>query len=142
MLLDPTIPESQVDTIDKIRRDMLSVSYYKYGPAKDNCNGRVDVIGCIDKCLKKYKETHNTEYLLDVMNYVMFRYCGECPVWLAAFEKESDIQTDEDLHKACQYMVLQGKCDCYGELVSFDELGDNYVMKNLYNRLAGEKGSE
>lgn len=87
MLLDSTIPESKVDEIDKIRKDMLNVSYYKYGPAKDNCNGRVDVIGCIDKCLKKYKETHNTEYLLDVMNYAMFRVVFP---WPGDFFKHTD----------------------------------------------------
>lgn len=63
------------------------------------------------------------------------QYCGECPVWLAAFEKWSDIQTEEDLHNACRAMVHHGDCDCYGAYVGYDELGDNHTMKSKYVHL-------
>lgn len=60
---------------DLKRQNAIVVSYYKYGPSKTNFKeGLVDAIGCLKKCLKKFEETGNTEYLIDVANYAMFRY--------------------------------------------------------------------
>lgn len=70
---DPTINERKLNEIFQQCKNRLDVSYYKYGPAKDNCNGRCDVIATIDLCIDKYKKTHNTEYLLDVINYAALR---------------------------------------------------------------------
>ena len=36
--------------------------------------GYVDALGSLEKCLAKYRETGNTEYLLDAGNYAMFEY--------------------------------------------------------------------
>lgn len=60
---------------DMRRQNAILVSYHKYGPSKENFKkGMVDAIGSLEKCLKKFKETGNTEYLVDVANYAMFRY--------------------------------------------------------------------
>ena len=60
---------------DKKRQNAILVSYHKYGPSKQNFKeGMVDAIGSLKKCLKKFEETGNTEYLIDVANYAMFRY--------------------------------------------------------------------
>ena len=60
---------------DKLRKSRVEVSYFKYGPARDNFgSGRVDAIGSLELCLEKFKKTGNTEYLLDAANYAMFRY--------------------------------------------------------------------
>lgn len=60
---------------DKLRKNRVQVSYYKYGPARQNFGGgRVDAIGTLELCLDKFKKTGNTEYLLDVANYAMFRF--------------------------------------------------------------------
>lgn len=60
---------------DELRKNRIAVSYHKYGPAKTNYGaGLVDAIGSLEKCLDKFKQTSNTEYLLDVANYCMFRY--------------------------------------------------------------------
>lgn len=60
---------------DKLRKNRVEISYYKYGAARDNFgSGRVDAIGSLELCLEKFKKTGNTEYLLDVANYAMFRY--------------------------------------------------------------------
>lgn len=60
---------------DKKRKNAVLVSYHKYGPAKENFQkGMVDAIGTLKKCLKKFEETGNTEYLVDVANYAMFRF--------------------------------------------------------------------
>lgn len=65
---------------DKLRRNRVEVSYYKYGPVRDNfASGRVDAIGSLELCLEKFKKTHNTEYLLDVANYAMFRFMYPLP---------------------------------------------------------------
>ena len=45
---------------DDKRKALICQSYYKYGSLK--------------KCLAKFEETGNTEYLCDVANYAMFRF--------------------------------------------------------------------
>lgn len=65
---------------DKLRQNRVAVSYHKYGTAKKNFGeGRVDAIGSLELCLDKFKRTGNTEYLLDVANYAMFRYMYPMP---------------------------------------------------------------
>lgn len=65
---------------DEKRKSRVMVSFYKYGPARDNfASGRVDAIGSLELCLEKFKKTGNTEYLLDVANYAMFRYMFPLP---------------------------------------------------------------
>lgn len=60
---------------DMRRQNAILVSYHKYGPSKENFKkGMVDAIGSLKKNLKKFEETGNTEYLVDVANYAMFRY--------------------------------------------------------------------
>lgn len=60
---------------DYARQRAILVSYYKYGPSKENFKeGMVDAIGSLKKNLKKFEETGNTEYLVDVANYAMFRF--------------------------------------------------------------------
>lgn len=68
------------EKFDELRKNRVEVSFYKYGPAKKNFGeGRVDAIGSLEKCLEKFKRTRNTEYLLDVANYAMFRYMFPLP---------------------------------------------------------------
>ena len=63
------------NAFDEKRKHLIEQSYYKYGPARRNfATGNVDAVGCIEKCLEKFKETGNTEYLCDVANYAMFRF--------------------------------------------------------------------
>lgn len=60
---------------DEKRKNAIIVSYHKYGPSKENFQkGMVDAIGSLKKNLKKFEETGNTEYLVDVANYAMFRF--------------------------------------------------------------------
>ena len=63
------------DKFDKLRKNRVETSYFKYGSAKQNFGrGYVDAIGSLEKCLQKYKDTGNTEYLCDLANYAMFEY--------------------------------------------------------------------
>lgn len=60
---------------DRKRKNAILVSFYKYGSSRQNFKkGMVNAIGSLKKCLKKFEETGNTEYLVDVANYAMFRY--------------------------------------------------------------------
>lgn len=60
---------------DEHRKNAILTSYHKYGPSKENFQkGMVDAIGSLKKNLAKFEETGNTEYLVDVANYAMFRF--------------------------------------------------------------------
>ena len=63
------------DRFDELRRNRVEVSFYKYGPAKRNfATGNVQAIPTLERCLQKYKDTGNTEYLCDLANYAMFEF--------------------------------------------------------------------
>lgn len=63
------------EEFDRLRRNRVEVSYYKYGPVRRNfATGNVQAIPTMDLCVKKYQETGNKEYLLDAANYLMFEY--------------------------------------------------------------------
>lgn len=61
---------------DRIRQNMMVVSYYKYGPLKDNYGKYkcIDALGSMKKRLDKYQETGNTEFLADVANFAMIEF--------------------------------------------------------------------
>ena len=68
------------DEFDRLRRNRVQVSYYKYGPARDNFGGgRVDAIATAEACIDAFKRDHNTEHLVDAANYLMFRYMYPLP---------------------------------------------------------------
>lgn len=60
---------------DKLRENRAMMSYYKYGPIKENYGkGLVSALGSLERCIDKYKQTGNTEYLCDAANYCMFEF--------------------------------------------------------------------
>ena len=80
MLLDPGINEGKVNELFELCKNRMNISYYKYGSAKDNFgSGRVDAYKTADLCLEKFRKTKNTEYLLDVINYCIFRILYPMP---------------------------------------------------------------
>lgn len=64
------------ERFDDIRKNMMVTSYYKYGPVKDNYDKykSINPIGSLEKRLKKYKETGNTEFLADIANFAMIEF--------------------------------------------------------------------
>lgn len=64
------------ERFDEIRKNMMAVSYFKYGPMKENYDNYkcMDAIGNIEKRLAKYKETGNTEFLADIANFAMIEF--------------------------------------------------------------------
>ena len=67
--------EEYSEKVDELRKNRVKVSYHKYGPAKQNfASVNVQAIPTMERCVEKYKDTKNTEYLLDAMNYLMFEF--------------------------------------------------------------------
>ena len=63
------------ERFDTLRRNRMEVSFYKYGPARKNfATGNVQAIPTMERCIKKYQETGNTEYLVDAANYLMLEF--------------------------------------------------------------------
>ena len=63
------------DKFDELRKNRVELSFYKYGPAEVNYkNGYSKAIPSMKKCIEKYEQTGNTEYLCDAANYLMFEF--------------------------------------------------------------------
>lgn len=64
------------ERFDQIRKNMMVVSYYKYGSLSDNYEKYkcMDALGNIEKRLAKYRETGNTEFLADLANFAMIEF--------------------------------------------------------------------
>lgn len=70
------------------------------------------------------------------------QYCGECPVWLGAFEEGTGLNTWDDVIKACHNFekhFVGGKCPCLGKYVTLEDIGNNETMKTLYLSLKGKE---
>lgn len=76
---DTILKSEYSERFDKIRKEMMVMSCYKYGPLKDNYGNYkcMDAIGNIRKRLEKYEETGNTEFLADIANFAMIEFM--CP---------------------------------------------------------------
>jgi hypothetical protein len=55
-------------------RNRMEVSLHKYGPVRDGFPHKVNAIKSLETRLKKYKETGNAEYLIDVANFAMIEF--------------------------------------------------------------------
>ena len=74
-VIDDILKTDYSEEFDNKRKALIQQSYFKYGKASQNfATGNVDAIGSLEKCLVKFKETGNTEYLCDIANYAMFRF--------------------------------------------------------------------
>lgn len=63
------------ERFDKIRKDMMVTSHYKYGFIRENANSHcVEIIPTLEKRLEAYKQTGNTEFLADVANFAMIEF--------------------------------------------------------------------
>ena len=68
------------EAFDRERKLRVEVSFYKYGPARDNFgSGRVDALATAERCIEAFKKDHNTEHLVDAANYLMFRWMYPMP---------------------------------------------------------------
>lgn len=63
------------DKFDELRKNRIEVGFYKYGPAHKNySSGNIQAIQTMERCVQKYKETGNTEILVDAANYLMLEF--------------------------------------------------------------------
>ena len=104
---DTILKSEYSERFDKIRKEMMVMSCYKYGPLKDNYGNYkcMNAIGNIRKRLERYEETGNTEFLADIANFAMiefmcpsipgahyeknrFRSLRDCRVWDPGTEKQ------------------------------------------------------
>jgi hypothetical protein len=70
-------------------QDRMVMSYYKYGPVKVNYEQKlINNMESLEKRLQKYKDTGNTEYLIDVANFAMIEFMY--PQHKGAFYKATD----------------------------------------------------
>jgi hypothetical protein len=57
---------------DKLRQDMMAMSFYKYGHVKDNAeSGLSDFVESLDIRYQAWRKTRNTEFLADIANLSM-----------------------------------------------------------------------
>ena len=67
--------EEYSEEFDKLRKNRVKTSFYKYGSARINFGEKlVEAIPSAMLCIEKYKATGNTEYLCDAGNYIMFEF--------------------------------------------------------------------
>lgn len=67
--------EEYSEEFDELRKNRVKTSYYKYGSVKVNFGEKlVEAIPTAEICIEKYRQTGNTEYLLDAANYLMFEF--------------------------------------------------------------------
>lgn len=78
------------ERFDNLRKAAMEVSYYKYGPLRDNykTNKSMDSIANLKKRLEAYEDTGNTEFLVDVANFAMIEFMY--PQRPGAFYKPTD----------------------------------------------------
>lgn len=73
--IDQILKEDYSKRFDQIRENMVVVSHFKYGKARDNfSSGRVDAIKTAELCIEAFKKDKNLEHLCDAANYLMFRF--------------------------------------------------------------------
>ena len=72
---DEILKQDYSKRFDQIRQNMVIVSHFKYGAARDNfASGRVDAIKTAELCIEAFKKDKNLEHLADAANYLMFRF--------------------------------------------------------------------
>lgn len=60
--------------VDELRQNRCALSLIKYGSGRLNFPDKVQALPTAQKCIDKYTDTKNTEFLLDAMNYLMFEF--------------------------------------------------------------------
>ena len=74
--IDNVLKTEYSEKFDTIRKNMMVVSYYKYGALQENYKQEkcINAIGSLKKRLEMYEETGNTEFLADIANFAMIEF--------------------------------------------------------------------
>lgn len=69
------VPQSEY-SVEFIQRmiNYMGMSYFKYGKISAAYPNRVNALQSLELRLRKYSETGNTEYLVDVANFAMIEF--------------------------------------------------------------------
>lgn len=54
--------------------DRMALSFFKYGAIKKAYPHKINALKCLKARLKKYRDTGNTEWLIDVANWAMIEF--------------------------------------------------------------------
>lgn len=81
---------------EELQKKAMVMSYYKYGKVNQNhkSDNLMDAVANLEKRLQMYKETGNTEFLVDVANFAMIEFM--CPQHTNAHFRGTDSE-DVDL---------------------------------------------
>jgi hypothetical protein len=52
----------------------MSASYFKYGAVAEGFPVKIDAVQTVERHIAKYRETRNTEHLIDAANYLMIEF--------------------------------------------------------------------
>lgn len=81
-------------TFERLMRNRMLMGALRYGTMEEKrkVGRKWDLVGGIEKKIKSYKETGNTEYLVDIANYCQIEFeCGYHPnKHFAALDDHSD----------------------------------------------------
>lgn len=79
MLTDQILATEYCERFDQIRKNMMVMSFYKYGPLSENykTHKTIDAIASMKKRIEKFEETGNLEFLADIANFAMIEFM--CP---------------------------------------------------------------
>jgi len=119
MTIDEVLATEFSERFVKGMRDRMVVSYHKYGPLVLAYPDKVSALQSLSQRLDKYRETGNTEWLMDVANFAMIE-----------FMRPSHPQAHfrgTDAHES------PGRIDVQGEVSARTNqaTGDNLVFKRL-----------
>ncbi|MGM9972637.1 MAG: hypothetical protein ACI33K_01145 [Clostridiaceae bacterium] len=75
MELERILKSEYSEEFDRLRKNRMSTSYFKYGPIKTNYGeSLVSALENLEIRLRKYKETGNKEFLVDIANFAMIEF--------------------------------------------------------------------
>lgn len=89
---------------DKLRKNRIIVSHYKYGWCYQTYPELAQAYKCIEERLELYKKTGNKEYLVDVANFAMIEF--EHPAIEGAYFKAEDSDKSPGLAGGISYNEL------------------------------------
>ncbi len=83
------LPASEFsDRFIEYMRNRMAVSFHKYGKVADAYPTKVDALKSLAQRVEKYRDTGNTEWLVDAANFAMIEFM--CPSHLDAHFKGTD----------------------------------------------------
>ena len=86
----PILDSEYSTNFDELRKKMMVMSYYKYGPVSANYKTEktIQAIASLKRRLEMYENTGNTEFLADIANFAMIEFMY--PQHPKAFYKPTD----------------------------------------------------